>query len=341
MTAPSRVRFGVFDFDPASGELRREGVPVRLQPQPAQVLAILVARAGEMVTRDALRQALWGPDTFVDFDRGLNFCVAQIRAALGDSADAPRFIRTLPKRGYQFIAPLADLINAANGTDVVIANAASVMNETNLATVASVDAVGSRDNAAPAVSARQVPSFRTLTRPRAAGAAGVVALLAGAIAFAGWWTLKRPAPAAPASTLIAVALFDADRTLPETERFAQGLTDAVIAELTTRGEGRFGVIGNAAILRTARTARDLDAISAALKVRYVVLGSVEREGSRVRVLAHLIRLPEQTHLSVARLDRGVDDPLAAELELAQEIVAKFSPRVAADTAGRRPAAAID
>jgi DNA-binding winged helix-turn-helix (wHTH) protein/TolB-like protein len=335
MTAPSRVRFGVFDFDTASGELRRDGVPVRLQPQPAQVLAILVARAGEIVTREALRQALWGPETFVDFDRGLNFCVAQIRAALGDSADAPRFIRTLPKRGYQFIGPVGDVINVANGTDV--ANAANTVKETNLATVASVAVVDGGGDAAPAVTGQPVNWSWPKTRSRAVGA---VALLAGVIALAGWW-VTRPAPAAPASTLIAVALFDADRALPETERFAQGLTDAIIAELTTRGAGRFGVIGNAAILRTARTFRDLNAISAALKVRYVVLGSVEREGDRMRVLAHLIRLPEQTHLSVARLDRGVDDPLAAELELAREIVARFSPRVDADTAGRRTTAAID
>src|SRR6184192_413916 len=82
-----RVRFGMFEFDPASGELRREGTLVRLQPQPAQVLAYLVARPGEVVTRDALRDAVWGDDTFVDFDRGLNFCIAQIRSALGDAAD--------------------------------------------------------------------------------------------------------------------------------------------------------------------------------------------------------------------------------------------------------------
>src|ERR1700732_1498727 len=137
MTAPSRVRFGVFDFDTASGELRRDGVPVRLQPQPAEVLAILVARAGEIVTREALRQALWGPETFVDFDRGLNFCVAQIRAALGDSADAPRFIRTLPKRGYQFMGPVADVVSA-DGTEVV--NAATTVKETSPVTVASASA---------------------------------------------------------------------------------------------------------------------------------------------------------------------------------------------------------
>ena len=95
-----RTRFGLFEFDPASGVLTREGVPIRLQPQPARVLALLVEQAGELVTRDDLRAAVWDGATFVDFERGLNFCIAQVRGALGDSADSPRFkgtrSRTLP-----------------------------------------------------------------------------------------------------------------------------------------------------------------------------------------------------------------------------------------------------
>lgn len=103
----SRIRFGVFDFDCETRELRREGVLVRIQAQPAQVLAILLSNAGQVVTRETLRQSIWGTETFVDFDRGLNFCIAQIRSALGDSADSPRYVRTVPKRGYQFIAPVS------------------------------------------------------------------------------------------------------------------------------------------------------------------------------------------------------------------------------------------
>ena len=100
------ARFGQFVFDADTGVLSRNGVPVRLQPQPARVLARLVARAGEVVSREELRQQIWGTDTFVDFERGLNFCIAQIRSALGDSADSPRFVETLPKRGYRFIGPV-------------------------------------------------------------------------------------------------------------------------------------------------------------------------------------------------------------------------------------------
>src|SRR5579883_1537390 len=96
-------RFGLFTFDSETRELTRDGVPVRLEPQPALVLAVLIDKAGAVVTREELRHAVWG-DTFVDFDRGLNYCIAQIRTALGDSAASPRFIRTVPKQGYQFLA---------------------------------------------------------------------------------------------------------------------------------------------------------------------------------------------------------------------------------------------
>lgn len=106
------VRFGTFEFDPATGELRRTGGParagvVRLEPQPAKALALLVARAGEVVTREDLKTVVWGGDTHVDFDRGLAYCISQVRTALGDSAENPRFIETLPRRGFRFIAPVS------------------------------------------------------------------------------------------------------------------------------------------------------------------------------------------------------------------------------------------
>jgi DNA-binding winged helix-turn-helix (wHTH) protein/TolB-like protein len=102
----ARVSFGLFEFDPAAGTLVRDGRPIRIQPQPARVLGLLVERADEIVSRAELRRTVWGDDTFVDFERGLNFCIAQIRSALGDSAESPRYIETVPRRGYRFIAPV-------------------------------------------------------------------------------------------------------------------------------------------------------------------------------------------------------------------------------------------
>lgn len=100
-------RFGTFEFDADDGVLRKNGRAVALEPQPSKALTLLLAHAGEVVSRDELRDAVWGRDTHVDFDRGLAYCVSQIRAALGDSGDNPRFVETVPKRGFRFIAPIA------------------------------------------------------------------------------------------------------------------------------------------------------------------------------------------------------------------------------------------
>src|SRR5579862_7974336 len=100
------LRFDTFELDTGSGELRKNGDRVKLPPQPFRVLELLVRRSGEVLTRNEIREHVWRDDTFVDFEQGLNFCIRQIREALGDTADAPRFIETLPRRGYRFVVPV-------------------------------------------------------------------------------------------------------------------------------------------------------------------------------------------------------------------------------------------
>lgn len=117
-------RFGIFEFDDETNELRRNGRAAALEPQPAKALALLLsraadrggARAGDIVTREELRDAVWGKDTHVDFDRGLAYCLSQIRAALGDSGENPRFVQTIPKRGFRFIAPLSNGSTGSKGS---------------------------------------------------------------------------------------------------------------------------------------------------------------------------------------------------------------------------------
>src|SRR6478672_10469593 len=99
-------RFGTFAFDDRAAMLTRGERPVALEPQPARALALLLSRAGDVVSREELRAHLWGGDTHVDFDRGLAYCIGQLRSALGDSAENPRFVQTLPRRGFTFIAPV-------------------------------------------------------------------------------------------------------------------------------------------------------------------------------------------------------------------------------------------
>src|SRR5581483_4525562 len=106
-TSPANlVRFGIFELDLAAGELRKSGIRIRLQEQPFQVLSILVCRPGEIVTREELQQKLWPADTFVDFDHSLNTAINKLREALNDSAASPRYIETIPRRGYRFVAPV-------------------------------------------------------------------------------------------------------------------------------------------------------------------------------------------------------------------------------------------
>lgn len=103
-------RFGIFEFDSESSALRKSGRATALEPQPARALALLLARAGDVVSREEIRDAVWGRDTHVDFDRGLAYCVSQIRTALNDSGENPRFVQTIPKRGFKFIAPVTSAI---------------------------------------------------------------------------------------------------------------------------------------------------------------------------------------------------------------------------------------
>jgi len=285
---PNCYRFGLFEFTAEDRELRREGVLVRLQSQPAQVLACLIKRAGQVVSRDELRRTLWGSDTFVDFDRGLNFCISQIRSALEDDSAAPVYIRTIPKHGYQFIAPVEQLSESA-------------------------------------------PDNRKIgTAPRSLNARAIVLASAGVILAiltltAGYRFLQRSILKNP--PVVAVSRFDNETGRPEMDSFADGLTGSVVEQLTSSAGKRYLVIGNAQILRRTRDQRDLNAIGASLHATYVVLGQVQISGDRIRILAHLIRLPEQTHVWVVRTDSTVDDPLSVESDVAQKIVAEFSPRV--------------
>jgi len=114
--APRIARFGVFELDIAAGELRKSGARLRLQEQPLQLLALLLERAGDVVTREELRQKLWSADTFVDFDHSLNTAVNKLRETLGDSASSPRYIETLARRGYRFIAPVQAHSNLGGGS---------------------------------------------------------------------------------------------------------------------------------------------------------------------------------------------------------------------------------
>ena len=283
-----RFRFGRFEFDAATGELRREGIPVRLQAQPAQVLACLVEHAGQVVSRDQLRQAVWGSETFVDFERGLNFAMAQVRSALKDDSADPTYIRTLPKLGYQFIAPLERVPAAVPGAE----------------------------RAVPAQIPRQGRSAVWM----------LAAVLFLGLVAAALWPRFRPAPQPP--PIVAVARFDNETGDPSLTSFSDSLTDDTVVQLASASQGRYAVIGNAQILRQPREQRDLKTIASSLHAAYIVLGQVQSSGSQLRILAHLIRVSDQTHICVARLERAPQEPPDLQSQAAGRIAAEFAPSVA-------------
>ncbi len=297
MTDPARFRFGLYAFDARTRELRREGALVRLQAQPAQVLGWLIERAGEVVSREELREALWGADTFVDFERGLNFCISQVRSALKDDSSNPIYIRTIPRQGYQFIAPLERI-------------SGPLAKQNNFGPPATVH--------------RRIP---VMTLAIIAGVLLAVFLLTA------YRLRSKQSESADHPPIVAVLRFDNETGDPALDRFSDALTDNVVEQLTSGSQGHYGVIGNARILREPRDRRDLKAIASSLHAGYVVLGQVQAGGDQLRILAHLIRVPEQTHIQVVRMDRALaqriqDDPLGLEAEAAHRIAAEFSPLVA-------------
>ncbi|HXW05909.1 MAG TPA: winged helix-turn-helix domain-containing protein [Vicinamibacterales bacterium] len=294
---PGRMRFGMFEFDSDALTLSREGLTLRLQPQPARVLALLLERPGEVVPRETLRQRVWSDGTVVDFERGLNFCIAQIRSTLGDSADSPRFIETLPRRGYRFIAPVRRL-DAEPAAPDHIAASATVEDSHRLRT----GAWGGR-------------------RAVVLATAGVlaVAVLTG---VAGWRIALDPAP-----VRVAVVPFDNETGEDALDAVAAGVADATVARLSTPDRLRHvSVIGNSAALRRPRAFRDLKEIGQAVEADYVVLAQMKRDDERVRLIAHFIRVSDEAHVWAQTYDRPAFT-LDVQAEIAEAIAQAVSARV--------------
>jgi DNA-binding winged helix-turn-helix (wHTH) protein/TolB-like protein len=271
-------RFGVFDFEADSGQLRKHARPVSLERQPARVLAVLLARAGELVSREELRESVWGRETHVDFDRGLAYCLSQIRAALGDRGDNPRFVQTFPKRGYKFIAPV---------------------------TVDADPPVPSIEAASPAErpARTRVPLLTMLA------AVSLVLVLAAA-----WFFVNRRSD----PVLIAVSVFDNETGVTEYDRPIAGLADLVVAKLTNLAPGRLGVIGNAEVLRQPRNIRNLKAVRDGIQADYVLLGQLQQGEQGLRFVTHFIRLRDMAHLKANRLPLSGEGLAGLEVAVVDE-----------------------
>jgi TolB-like protein/DNA-binding winged helix-turn-helix (wHTH) protein/Flp pilus assembly protein TadD len=311
-------RFGVFEFDSRAGELRRRGLKVRVRGRPLDILAILLERPADVVTRDELRQRLWPADTFVDFDHGLNAAVNRLRDALGDTAENPRFVETIPRKGYRFIAPVETLDASPDGP-------------------APAEAPGpERDSTTD----RMVP--RPRPRTWIIGIAVAAAVAATALTLTTVWPRRsgRPGVAATGKVLLVVLPFENLSGTPDQEFFSDGLTEELIAQLGALSPSRLGVIARTSAQQYKDTKKDIGQIGAELGVAYVVEGSVRRAGDRVRITAQLIQVADQTHLWAEQYDRDVVDVLGIQSEVAMKVVSSLAMEILEGRSSRAVSARV-
>jgi TolB-like protein/DNA-binding winged helix-turn-helix (wHTH) protein/tetratricopeptide (TPR) repeat protein len=277
-------RFGEFTLDPRTGELTRAGHRTPLRDQSLQLLLALLEQPGQLLTREELTQRLWPAGTFVDFDRGLNKVVNHLRDALGDSAEQPRFIETLPRKGYRFISPVA----ADENTEAAPANGWRARN--------------------------RVP-MTMMT------AAGIVIAVAGGISTTRTWLTNRSTTPPPISALAVIPLENLSRD-PDQQYFADGLTDALITDLAKIGGAR--ITSRTSVMQYRGTKKTIKEIGRELNVDAIVEGTVTHDGNRVRVTAQLIQVSTDMHLWADAYERGASEILDLQRTLSTDIARRIN-----------------
>lgn len=282
-TPPAQtVRFGVFELDVRAGELRKRGVKVSLQGLPVQVLIILLENPGQVVTRDDLRTRLWPADTFVDFDHSLHNAIARLREALGENASSPRFVETLPRRGYRFIGSLESPIVPQEA----------------------------RTRVAPRGESRRalLPAVLVLL--------GIVGCLVGLNIGGVRSKVFGKISTAPIDSIAVLPLknLSDDR---EQDYFADGMTEALITNLGKVGALR--VISRTSVMRYKDTKKPLPEIARELQVDALVEGTVSRAGDRLRITANLIQASPERHIWAETYERNLSDVIALQNDVARTI----------------------
>jgi TolB-like protein/DNA-binding winged helix-turn-helix (wHTH) protein/tetratricopeptide (TPR) repeat protein len=288
-------RFGIFELDAQSGELRRHGLKIRLPDQSFQILQLLLDRPGAVVTREELRHRLWTPDTSVDFDVGVNNAVRRLREALDDSAENPRFVETLPRRGYRFIGQVRPDTTDQKPESGAGAAAAS----------------GAR------VRARWIAGALIL--------AATIAALALGYDHA-WWGRMRAGTAAGPIRSLAVLPFENLTGDPAQDYFSDGMTDLLTTELVQAGG--FDVISRTSAMQYKGTKKPLTAIGQELTVDAVVAGAIVRSGQHVRITVRLIRAATDRHVWAKSYEGELRDAVGLEREIGRAITAAVTGRAA-------------
>jgi TolB-like protein/DNA-binding winged helix-turn-helix (wHTH) protein/Flp pilus assembly protein TadD len=316
-----QVRVGLFEIDLASGQLHKNGRKLPLQEQPFRVLAMLLEHPGEVVTRQELQARLWPADTYVGFDEGLNTAIRKLRMAFGDSAGNPRFIETLPRRGYRFIAPVTETA-PANGLP------ASIDAQGDVTSIRGDDAVAESEQS---VSALDYPALAPAGRKwRTAVPVATFLILALTVVAYIMRTRFFPGSAPAKRAMLAILPFQNLSNDPAQEYFSDGLTEETITDLGQLSPENLGVIARTSAMAYKHTDKTVSQIGRELGVDYILEGSVRREGGKARVSAQLIRVSDQTHLWAQNYDRDLQDLLDVQNDvgraIAEQVRANLTPQ---------------
>ena len=304
-----RIRFGAFDVDLMSNEIFKHGIRIKLQDQPFQILTVLLQRPGELILREELRRKLWADDTFVDFDAGMNAAIRRLRDALNDSADQPRYIETLPRHGYRFIAEVEAISEPA---PLVLAITPSAHNEPSF----DDRSVTVQQNSTTVGSKKQWISGLGLTLALA---------MILTIRTSDW---RHHVFATHASSNIQSIAVLPLRNLsgdPSQDYFADGMTEALITDLAQIESLR--VISATSSMHYKGTQEGLPQIAKDLNVDVVVEGVVVRSGDQVRVDAQMIRADTDRHIWARSYDRKVNDVLSLQADVAQAITTEIEAKL--------------
>jgi len=321
-----RIRFDAFDVDMRAGEARKHGIRLKLHRQPFQVLSLLLEHPGDVVTREELRQKLWPGDTFVDFDTGLNSAVKKLRDALCDSADAPRYIETLPRRGYRFIAQVQNGDLSAGVSPIELPAVVPLRSNPN------EDGLGAERLADGEVDVRRTGTSRARLWFVLGGVAGL-ALIAVAYVMLRDRAGHTTQPKIRSLAVLPLSNLSGDSTQ---EYLADEMTEELCGRLARIHDLR--VISRTSVMRFKGTKLSVPEIAKTLGVDALVEGSVIRQGSRIRVHAQLIRAATDEHLWADEYDGELGDVLALESEVAQSIARRVEVKITGEERARLIAA---
>ena len=321
-----RVRVGLYEIDLGSAELRKNGHRVPLQEQPFRVLCLLLEHPGEVVTREELQTRIWPSDTYVGFDEGINTAIRKLRLAFGDSAENPRFVETLPRRGYRFIAPVSEAHRPEAIPDRNV-HLAGAREGSGGDAAAAKGPEAEKDDSNPRA-ATELKARSGLSKPAIGTAISLALILALGIFLVRGRLPVRPVP--PKRIMLAILPFQNLSNDPSQEYFSDGLTEETITDLGELSPQELGVIARTSAMAYKHTNKTVSQIGRELGVDYILEGSVRREGGRARVSAQLIRVSDQTHLWARNYDRELHDLLSIENELgdaiAQQVQANLTPQ---------------